>query len=473
MKTGYALLAAHSVVLAMGIVFGALAIAELQKSTARLEGVISDSAERVIEVERVRAASDRLGLAVRSYLLVQNAEFRSATLEASARFSDRLQALARRIEGTSSATLVRRARALHERGQRELDRILSSERPLSPQESIETVERRGQPIREQLEGVLDELSDTESDAFKGAVHDASLAAARATRLLSGLAIIGLAVAIGLTIALVRALRLVARSRAELELSMQKLEVVNSDLDSFVGRTAHDLKNVISPLSLIADVLAQKGGETPELKRQAERLKRIGRTANGLIEAYLTFARAGQPPSTNASSRVKQVLAEVVEDLAPVAERERARLVVSGDDATVSCSPSFLHTILMNLIGNALKYLDGGVRREVSVEIRAEPSSCRISVTDGGPGIHPGSEERIFEPFYRSPGVKAPGTGIGLATVARIVEAHRGSVSVRSSAGQGSTFTVSLPRADVNESTGEILANPPSAARSPAELPSSH
>jgi signal transduction histidine kinase len=473
MKAGYALLAAYCIVLAMGIVFGALAVGELRKTTERMQGVVSDSAARVIEIERVRAASDRLGLSIRSYLLVQNAEFRGATREASERFTERLRALAGRVAGSPSAPLVARARAVHDQGVIELDRILSSERRLSPEESIEAVERRGHPIRQQLEALLDELSETETRAFEGVVRDATGAAARATRLLTALAIIGLAVAIGLTIALLRALRLLAKSRAKLEASMLRLETVNSDLDSFVGRTAHDLRNVIAPLDLIADVLTREGGAPPELLRQAERLKRIGRTANGLLEAYLTFARAGQPPNPSDVASVRQVLAEVVEDLAPIAERERAWLEVSGDDALVLCSPSFLHTILMNLIGNGLKYLDGGTRREVSVQIRVEPSVCWITVSDGGPGIPAGSEARIFEPFYRSPGVQAPGTGIGLATVARIVKAHGGSITVQSSAGQGSTFVVSLPRADAPESRNPTLTEPSGSARSPAALPPTH
>jgi signal transduction histidine kinase len=470
MRTGQALLAAYCIVLAMGIVFGALAVVELQKTTERMEAVISDSAERVIEVERVRATSDRLGLAIRSYLLLQNTDLRSTTEEAAVRFSERLEALAERFEGSESAGLVARARTLHERGRLELNRILSSARRLSPAESIETVERRGQPLREQLELVLDELSLRESQEFKRAVHDATVAAAGATRLLSGLAVVGLTIAIGLTIALVRALRLLARSRTELEESLLKLEAVNSDLDSFVGRTAHDLRNVISPLSLTADMLATKSGDAPDLKRHAERLDRIGRTANGLIESYLIFARAGQPPNPNDSSRVRDVLAEVVEDLAPVAERERAQLQVSGDDAVVLCSRSFLHTILMNLIGNGLKFLDGGTRREVSVRVQADADVCQITVTDGGPGIPAGAELKIFEPFYRSPGVKAPGTGIGLATVARIVKAHGGSVTVHSFADQGTTFTVRLPRASTD--LGERAALTKLDSGVPAEVPPS-
>jgi signal transduction histidine kinase len=202
------------------------------------------------------------------------------------------------------------------------------------------------------------------------------------------------------------------------------------------------------------MLGQQQDDAAGLQRLAERLKRIAHTSNGLIETYLTFARAGQPPNPTDAARVREVVASVVEDFEPVAEREHARLEVSGDDAMVRCSRSFLYTVLTNLIGNGLKFLNGAAHREVSVRVRADAEVCSISVSDGGPGIPAGSERKIFEPFYRLPGVKAPGTGIGLATVARIVNAHGGSVTVQSTPGQGSMFTVILPRADAQQATAQ-------------------
>jgi signal transduction histidine kinase len=122
---------------------------------------------------------------------------------------------------------------------------------------------------------------------------------------------------------------------------------------------------------------------------------------------------------------------------------------------------------MNLIGNGLKYLDGGARREVNVTVRLWPEACEIRVSDGGPGIPRSAQEQIFKPFFRMPGVQAPGNGIGLATVSRIVHAHAGTLGLESAPGQGSTFIVRLPRADVPEPTGvrpvAISEGPPAAS----------
>jgi signal transduction histidine kinase len=319
-----------------------------------------------------------------------------------------------------------------------------------------------------MDSLFERLSQAENLRFREATHDATLAAARATQLLLTLALIALVIAVGLTLALVRTLRLLAGSRKALERSVQTLEVVNQDLDAFVGRSAHDLRNIIAPLGLIAELLPRKWADLASLQRCADRLARIARTAHGLIDSYLAFARAGQPASPEDSAHVQVILGEILEDLAPVAAEKGAQLNASGDQAIVLCSPSFLHTVLMNLIGNGLKYLDGGPRREVGVSVRLWAEICEIRVSDGGPGIPRSVQARIFEPFFRVPGVQGPGNGIGLATVSRIVHAHAGTLRVESAPGQGSTFIVRLPRADAPE-RGVVrplpISEPPSAASS--------
>ncbi|HWN70815.1 MAG TPA: HAMP domain-containing sensor histidine kinase, partial [Haliangium sp.] len=163
-----------------------------------------------------------------------------------------------------------------------------------------------------------------------------------------------------------------------------------------------------------------------------------------IGDLLDFARSGgEPPGTQESTPVRDVIRDVAADLAALTSASRAIVEVDVDDVRARCSRSLLQTVLMNLVGNALKYLDGE-RRVVRVSARAVGKTCEITVSDTGPGIPADALESIFEPFYRAPGVAAPGTGIGLATVSRIVQAHHGRISVQSSVGEGSSFVVTLP-----------------------------
>ncbi len=99
--------------------------------------------------------------------------------------------------------------------------------------------------------------------------------------------------------------------------------------------------------------------------------------------------------------------------------------------------------LINLVVNAIQAIPRGgtVTVRVSAESREGQPLARIEVADDGVGISPATEKHIFQPFFTT---KAMGTGLGLAVVKRIVDAHHGEISVRSSMGGGTTFTVTLP-----------------------------
>ncbi len=106
-------------------------------------------------------------------------------------------------------------------------------------------------------------------------------------------------------------------------------------------------------------------------------------------------------------------------------------------------------VLLNLVDNAVKYAgDGG---EVSVRLRRVPGAVALSIADRGAGIAPDEQRRIFERFYRAESARARnvrGSGIGLALVKHIAEAHGGRVQVDSVPGQGATFTVYVPVAPI-------------------------
>jgi signal transduction histidine kinase len=105
---------------------------------------------------------------------------------------------------------------------------------------------------------------------------------------------------------------------------------------------------------------------------------------------------------------------------------------------------------MNLLDNAVKYSEHAEKKEVVVRVSERDRRIDISVTDHGIGIPPAEQKKIFEKFYRvSTGLvhDVKGSGLGLSLVKHITEAHRGTVSVESAPGRGSTFTVSLPAAD--------------------------
>ena len=111
-----------------------------------------------------------------------------------------------------------------------------------------------------------------------------------------------------------------------------------------------------------------------------------------------------------------------------------------------CDPGKMRQIITNLVDNALKYTpDGG---EVTVSLTDEGESVALSVTDNGVGIPEEDQTHIFDRFYRVDKARSRatgGTGLGLAIVRQMVAMHHGEISVTSAPGEGSTFTVTLPK----------------------------
>jgi signal transduction histidine kinase len=221
--------------------------------------------------------------------------------------------------------------------------------------------------------------------------------------------------------------------------------VNRDLDAFAGRIAHDLRNALAPQRMLLARL-KRSPDAMAVAHAAERLDATVRRADRLIASLLAFARGGAGADDDACASVRVTAREAAEDLAPVVVDADASVRLDVHEVAVRCSQPLLHTVLVNLLGNAVKFVRGRPRREVSISARVAGPWCEIAVSDTGPGIPPDWQTRVFAPFVRVPGTTASGSGIGLATVHRIVRAHGGDVSVRSNASEGVTFVVRLPMA---------------------------
>ncbi len=217
-----------------------------------------------------------------------------------------------------------------------------------------------------------------------------------------------------------------------------------DLDAFAGRIAHDLKNLLSPLAMIGAQVKTVPDERSQ--RAGARLERLTRRATNLLDGMLAFARAGQSdPETAQGAALGDVITDVVEDLSTLrggidAELELGEVV----GAVVALPRGLLYVVLLNLLTNALKFMEGRPVRRVTLSAHAKAGQCELVVRDTGPGIAPDALPHVFEPFYRAPGTRATGHGIGLATVQRIVRASQGEVRVESVLGEGTTFRVRLP-----------------------------
>lgn len=214
--------------------------------------------------------------------------------------------------------------------------------------------------------------------------------------------------------------------------------------AFVGEVASQIAHEIrTPLSILrgsAQILERsiKDGETqsPELiSMMIAEVDRIDRVVGGLLQ----IARP-RKPVTQATS-LAPLLERAVRFVAAQSGKRRITINTSvSPEPLVRCDPEEIYQVALNLILNALQNSPEGGR----VTVRTLPSRngrVGFEVSDEGPGIPPEVSEQIFTPFFT---MREGGTGLGLAFVQRVVQAHHGTVIVESEVGQGSTFRVELP-----------------------------
>ena len=231
---------------------------------------------------------------------------------------------------------------------------------------------------------------------------------------------------------------------------QDAERIGRLQERLMAIVGHDLRTPLSSIALGTSVMFQRGGLEPA---QASTLSRIAASAQrmtSIIRDLLDFSRARQgqlialePRAADVDEICRRVLLEFEERV----EGPRLRLAVSGD-AGAEVDPERLGQVVSNLVGNALHH---GAGSPVLVAVVGGPDELAIEVHNRGPPIPPGVLPEIFEPFRRGAeeGAEAPnardGVGLGLFIVREIVRAHGGQVAVRSTAEDGTCFTVRLPR----------------------------
>jgi len=201
--------------------------------------------------------------------------------------------------------------------------------------------------------------------------------------------------------------------------------------------AHEVKNPLAAVRGAIEVIGRRlpagSGDATVVKEIVSRIDSL----NDLMKDLLLFARPPHPHPVpvDVQSLLSSTAALMNEDPAVAA----MQIDIEGSAPPISADPGLLAIVFLNLLVNGAQAMEGEGRIEVSVAATA--GSCRIAFRDRGPGIPPDIRGRIFDPFFTT---KSRGTGLGLATVKRLVEAHHGTVDVDCPREGGTTITVQLP-----------------------------
>jgi two-component system sensor kinase FixL len=201
--------------------------------------------------------------------------------------------------------------------------------------------------------------------------------------------------------------------------------------------AHEVKN---PLAAIRGAIEVIGGRLPADSRDAGVVKEIVNridSLNELMKDLLLFARPPQPKPSLVD--IRSLVTSTAQLLTADPALNAVNVEIEGSGPPILADPGLLQIVFLNLLVNGAHAMRG--RGSIKVSVNVSEAACHIAFNDSGPGIPPETLEKIFSPFFTT---KSRGSGLGLPTARRLVEAHRGTIHVLCPPGGGTRVTVQLP-----------------------------
>ncbi len=242
-----------------------------------------------------------------------------------------------------------------------------------------------------------------------------------------------------------------RSRFLREAKRQREEEQAALMSTLAGGLAHEVRNPLSTISMNLQLLREEWS-VPITEREQRSRKRIDvllrevKRLEEVVHEFLAFSAGHKLTLTPV--QLQELLGELLDSLAPQAERSNIRLrrTFSGSLPRVDADVGLLRSAILNLLVNAHQAMPRG--GEIEVATAADEKEVRVVVRDTGEGIEPEHLDKIFNLYFST---KPGGTGLGLPMAKRIIEEHSGSIDVRSRRGEGTSFILHLP---LPKGTGE-------------------
>ncbi|HEX6966666.1 MAG TPA: CHASE3 domain-containing protein [Gemmatimonadaceae bacterium] len=236
-----------------------------------------------------------------------------------------------------------------------------------------------------------------------------------------------------------------------EMARARAVVANRAKSDFLAVMSHELRTPLQAIIGYTELLADgiTGPVTDAQREQLARVQASGRHLLALIDELLTFSRidAGKEPVRIEPVDACAISREAVVLIEPTADAKGIAVIAKIPSAScpMESDPTKVRQILLNLLSNAVKFTTAG---QVTLTVRADDQRVGFEVRDTGIGIAPENLDRIFDPFWQaehSRTRRVSGTGLGLAVTRQLARLLGGDITVQSTPGRGSTFTVWLPR----------------------------
>ena len=253
-------------------------------------------------------------------------------------------------------------------------------------------------------------------------------------------------------------------RLRLEAQLKQAEKMQA-VGHLAGGIAHDFNNILGAILGYGELAQNKAKGDSDMSRYLDTIMGAGNRAKALVTQILSYSRAeGGEKVPVMVAPIAQEVCDLLQGSIPIGME--VKFVDECGEATVMGDPTRIHQLLMNLCTNAIHAMGQSGALELKLECEtldaqlkvrtgeiAPGEYVRIAVKDTGHGIAPEVIDRIFEPFFTTKPA-GRGTGLGLALVHSVVTEHKGFIDVASELGRGTTFTVWIPRAHVEEGAVE-------------------
>ena len=217
-----------------------------------------------------------------------------------------------------------------------------------------------------------------------------------------------------------------------------------ELAELAGRLIHEIKNHLGTLSLNLQILVEdlQNPETPRERRAGQRAQKLLRECQRLADLSNDFLRFAQVKELHLTSTdLKDIVDEMVDFHGPTMQQANIELksFVPANLPHVSLDPDLFKQAMLHLILNAEQAMPNG--GQITIQAECDAAEVRVSFIDTGVGIPAEHHAKIFRPFFST---RPGGSGLGLPTTRKIIEAHGGRIEVQSERGRGTKFTLVLP-----------------------------
>lgn len=233
-----------------------------------------------------------------------------------------------------------------------------------------------------------------------------------------------------------------------EVRTADLKHANKELEAFSYSVSHDLRAPLRSIDGFSLALEEDYGDQlpADAHDYLNRIRRAAQRMGQLIDDLLSLARAGSGNLKKSRFELPTLIRTVMTELKKQHSEQAIEWQIKGEISAYG-DTAMLSIVLENLLGNAIKYSAKKDISRLQIQLSEDTEHSQIEIRDNGAGFDMRYASKLFTPFQRLHGKEFEGSGIGLATVARIIYRHGGDITAQATPGQGATFTVTLPLVD--------------------------